>query len=600
MSFQSTPVGFKPFDRGLPERCVHQVFMDQAQRSAKRLAVIDPECALTYADLACAVNSIATRVHALTQDRDFRVALLFDQSAMYVASLLGVLQAGGTYVPLDARRSADWNRQVLVETDCEILVCSERQLEFARSIDPTHLMVANAEQESSSVSISFERCPNAVACIYFTSGTTGRAKGVCDTQRNLLHNAMRYTNTLKVSQSDRLSLIQAPIFSGTQSTLFAGLLNGATIASFDVHRWGLEGLPVWIQENALTMFHSVPAIFRTLARSGRKYPSVRLIRLEGDRAGQQDVCVYQKYFSAECVLVNGLGATECGLVRQYFVNKDSNVAPGDLPLGYPVPDMEVIVLDPDGNELAAKQTGEIAVRSRFLAAGYLNQPELTQSKFLESSAGDRLYLTGDMGSLDEQGCLRLSGRKDHQLKINGQTVNLAEVEAALVDLPKVATAAAVTQEDDSGNGYLAAYLVCSEQQRPSLEQVREWLTQKLPTHLRPKRIMWLAEFPLSIDGKVDRSALPVPPVERPQLDTPYVAARDPEEQRMVTVWEDVLQISPVGIRDNFLLLGGESLTAMQLLLGLEAEFGVSVSVATLFENATIEALLPIIEAERRS
>ena len=275
--------------------------------------------------------------------------------------------------------------------------------------------------------------PDAAACIYYTSGSTGEPKGVLDTHRNVLHNVMRYTNSLGIGADDRLTLLQGPAFSGAVSSLFGALLNGAAVFPFDVPREGADRIAPWLARHGLTMYHSVPALFRRVATAGQALSALRVVRLEGDLAVPQDVELFQTRCEPGTVLVNGLGATECGLVRQYVVDHETSLTGGTVPIGYPVEDMEVLLLDPEGQPAAAGEVGEIVVRSLYLAAGYWDRPDLTDVAFRPSPGGRglRLYRTGDMGRMAADACLEHLGRRDQQVKIRGERVDVESIQAAL-------------------------------------------------------------------------------------------------------------------------------------------------------------------------
>ncbi len=562
-------------------------------------AITDPEHTFNYRQLDAASNAIARSLRESGVRPGDRTALLFDQSAWLAAAILGVLKAGGAYVPLDPQRTPDWSRSMLGHAGCERILYAPRHREFAGSLVPNGPMALPVDSrwtEYSGPVVDAAIDPDSTACIYFTSGSSGRPKGVCDSHRNVLHNVLRYTNSLHIAAHDCLSLIQSPVFSGTMSSLFGALLNGASLASFDAQRWGLDGLADWIRMQNVTIFHSVPAIFRKLTRGEARYPRVRLIRLEGDQSTGKDFRLFCRHFPDDSILVNGLGSTECGLVRQYFMDKKSPEPVGVIPLGWPVADMEVLIVNEAGDEIPPGQIGEIAVRSRYLAQGYLNQAELTRERFRESGdlSGARIYRTGDLGALGGDGCLEHRGRKDEQHKIAGQHVDLAAVEAALEEIPGIRDAVAHTRADGSRGPYLAAYLVASGPKRPSLESVTERLAESLPPAMVPARMVWLEAIPLSADGKVDRRSLPEPAAKRPALETPFAAPRDTCEMQLARLWEELLGIRPVGIRDGFFHLGGDSLLAMALADRIQRNFGVSIGIAAIFELPTVEQMAALI------
>jgi thioesterase domain-containing protein/acyl carrier protein len=335
-----------------------------------------------------------------------------------------------------------------------------------------------------------------------------------------------------------------------------------------------------------------------VAEGDAPLPALRIVRLEGDRAAPRDVELFRQRFPPGAVLVNGLGATECGLVRQFFVDHDTTVPDGVVPIGYPVEDMDVVLLDESGRgPVATGEIGEITVRSRYLAEGYWRQPELTASSFRTGPDGVRTYRTGDLGRLRADGCLEHLGRKDFQLKIGGNRVEAAEVEAALLEVPGVQEATVATREGRDGEPRLVAYVVPSEPPGPTVSAIRRHLTGQLPGYMVPSALVTLRALPLDANAKVDRRALPVPGTDRPRLDRAFVRPRDVLQQQLIDVWERVLAVHPVGIRDDFFDLGGSSLLALEMANEVARLLGLKVSLAAMLQCSTVEHLAEAIQGE---
>jgi len=348
------------------------------------------------------------------------------------ASILGVLKAGGIYIPLETSHAPPLVAAVAQEARNGLILADESGSALGREaasgvplLRVDELLAAAGPDERPGIASA----PDAPAYVYYTSGSTGRPKGVVDSHRNVLHNVMRYTNSLGIDHDDRLTLLQSPSFSGAVSSLFGALLNGAAIFPYDLRRQGAAALGAWLVGERITIYHSVPALFRLAAGGADAFPDLRLIRLEGDQMSRHDWLVFRERFSEGCVLVNGLGATECGLVRQFFIDHEMPLVDGVVPIGYPVEDMSVQVLDQVGRPLGVGEAGEIAVRSRYLALGYYERPDLTASAFEPdpSDPGARIYRTGDLGRLRLDGCLDHLGRRDARIKLYGRWVDLAAV-----------------------------------------------------------------------------------------------------------------------------------------------------------------------------
>ncbi len=503
-------------------------------------------------------------------------------------------------MPLDPTHPPARLTEAIADSDARLVLTAAEHVDLARRVAPGRSVVAiedgaAAPDRRPGLTVS----PDAGAYIFYTSGSTGRPKGVLDTHRNVLHNVMRYTNTLHLGPDDRLTLLQGPAFSGAVSSLFGALLNGAASFPFDVPREGANRIASWLREEAITIYHSVPALFREVVAHGAGLPALRIVRLEGDQASVRDLEAFQRHFAGHCVLVNGLGATECGLVRQFFFTPGHALPEGVAPIGEPVEDMEIVLLGETGAPVPEGATGEIAVRSRYLAAGYWRRAELTAERFLDDRErpGVRLYRTGDLGRFQASGILEHRGRVDGLAKVRGQRVEAADVESALLALPGVAAAAVTVREDAPGEARVIAYLVPGAAPPPSPTEMRRALAGRLPDFMVPSAFVPLERLPLNDNGKVDRAALPPPPVASGRREVAPAPPRDAIEYTLVGIWEDVLGVRPIGIRDDFFDLGGHSLLAARMAEAVERVSGRPVPLTTLFEASTIERLADVVRSD---
>jgi thioesterase domain-containing protein/acyl carrier protein len=341
-------------------------------------------------------------------------------------------------------------------------------------------------------------------------------------------------------------------------------------------------------------------VFSQLVRSltgKERFPRLRLIYHGGQTLQRNDAERYQRFFEDHCLLINGLGATEKKVLTQYFMDKQTPLDGDIVPIGYPVDDTEIWLLDEDGKPVRAGEVGEITVKSRHLAAGLWREPELTAATFRPAPEGGgvRIWRTGDLGRQRPDGCLEHLGRVDAQVKIRGHRVELGEVEAALLRLPSVAEGAIAARETGSGERRLVAYLVPAAGQTPTVTELRRALQARLPGYLLPASFVSLAALPRNPNGKLDRAALPVPGPERPALAAEYLAPRTALEARLVAIWEALLAVRPVGVRDDFLELGGDSLSATAMLAAVEQALGRRLPLSTLLAHGTIERLALALE-----
>lgn len=596
---------FVPFEKTEIEQTIPQRFDACVRRRAGAVALRFDGRSVSYRELDLRSNRIADAVLRRRGDGEEPVALLLGQGISAVAAILGLLKAGKAYVPIDPWMAPALMGRLLAASGAHLVLTdatSGVDLAAAGLARDRVLLVDEIAPDAPADDPALGFTPDRLAYVFFTSGTTGEPKGVADCHRNVLHNVMRYTNSLRICADDRLSLIQSWSFSGTVSSLFAALLNGATLCLYDLRRDGLNRLAAWVKEEQVTIFHSVPHIFEHLVAPGEALASLRIVRLEGDKASPHHIDLFKRSLGAECVLVNGLGATETGIARQYFVTRQTEVGAGAVPVGYATQDMEVIVAGPDGRALPAGQVGEILVRSRYLALGYWRRPDLTRERFRAEAgeAGLRTYGTGDVGRLGPDGCLDYLGRADSEIKIRGQRVDSEAIEAALLSCPGIRQALVAARASGAGHLSLVAYVIPDGSTRWSVSAIRRHLARIVPEQAIPTRFVPLDAFPVTASGKVDRAALPAPSAERPPLDVPFKGPRSVIEVHLKEIWESLLGVRPIGVRDDFFDLGGDSLLATEMLFQIEGLFGVALTLNTLWlESTTIEDLAAHLRGQAR-
>lgn len=306
---------------------------------------------------------------------------------------------------------------------------------------------------------------------------------------------------------------------------------------------------------------------------------------------RDDLELYKGHFATGAVLLHCMGTTETGWVRRCFIDGKTRTSGHAVPVGYPVADQEVMLLDDSG--AGADRVGEIAVRSAYLSSGYWRQPQLTAETFAPASGGgdELIYRTGDLGRMEPDGCLFHLGRKDFQVKVRGFRVETEEVERALLEHPAVEEVAATGRPGADGDTQLVAYFVPAAGQVTTVTALRRHLHGSLPDHMIPTAFVKMATLPCTPNGKLDYAALPAPDDVRPELDAAYVAPETGPERAITLAWQEVLGLGKVGVHDNFFDLGGNSLLLAQLHRRLQADLRKEIPIVELFRHPTIEALV---------
>jgi amino acid adenylation domain-containing protein len=593
---------FVEFEKEEIEQSISNRFERQVHRNLDRLAVRTRSHELTYDALNRAGNRVARAILARRGTGEEPVALLLEQGAPVIASILGVLKAGKFYVPLDPSYPQTRTTYMLEDSDADLIVTNTQNLSLAKDLARNGREVINFDTLDLSLSTeNLKLCvsPDNLAYMIYTSGSTGQPKGVVQTHRNVLHDIMNYTNALNICRDDRLITLTSYSFADTGRSTYGALLNGASLYPLDIREEGLTHLAEWLIQQEITIYRSVPTTFRHFISTldgKEQFPKLRLVYMAGEPVYKRDVDLYKRHFSSDCIFMNGIGSTECLTYRWYFINRETTINSTNVPVGYALVDMEILLLDDHGNQVGPNQIGEMAVKSRYLCPGYWRKPDSTQAVFLSSPEGGegRIYRTGDLGLMLADGCLMHMGRKDFQVKIRGHRVELAEIEAALLSSGKIKEAVVTLREDRPGDQRLVAYLVPAERPVPIVATLRRALTEKLPDYMIPSAFVMLDALPLLPNGKVDRRQLPTPGSTRADLATPFLAPQTPVEEALTGIWAEVLGLDRVGIHDNFLDLGGNSLLAAQVISRVIRVLQVEIPLRSLFESPTAADMAMVI------
>ena len=600
--FHSTGT-FVEFNKDEIEQSIPKRFEQQARKYSNRTAVVTRNQTLTYDQLNQGVDRLAGAILHQRGGRQEPIALLLEQSASAISTILGVLKAGKIYVPLDTTYPQARTEYILEDSQAPVIVTNNRNFLLARELAKHNACQLLNIDELDPISFVEEPdshiSPDSLAWILYTSGSTGQPKGVVQTHRNVLHDIMNYTNAFHICQADRLILLTSYSVVDTVRTMYGALLNGASLYPVDVKKDGLTHLADWLNHHQITIYRSFSTLFRHFIDTldgDQQFPKLRLLYLCGEPVYRRDLELYKKQFSPDCIFVNGIGSTECLTYRWNLMDKKIQVNDNNVPVGYPLEDIEVLLLDDDGKEVAFNEIGEMSVRSRYLSPGYWRRPELSQVKFLSDPNGgdERIYRTGDLGLILDDGCLVHMGRKDFQVKIRGYRIEVGEIEAALLNIDNIKEAVVILREDRPRDRYLAAYIVPSRQPALSITALRHALAEKLPGYMVPSAFIILDTLPLLPNGKLDRQRLPYPDSSRPNLDTPFIVPETSVEQALAKIWAEVLNVNHVGAHDNFFDLGGHSLAATRIVSRVIKHFQVDLPLQSLFQSPTVAEMATVI------
>ncbi len=600
------PTGtFVEFTAGEVEQSMPECIEQQGRLYADRLAIKTNQFELTYAELNQAANRLAHRVLSHHGAKAEPVALLCEHDAQMIVAMLGVMKTGKFYVPLDPTYPRPRLAYMLDDSQAELIVTDSWNLPLARELSQNSLQVinlddlaSNAMDENPDVAIS----PEAISHIMYTSGSTGQAKGVVLTHRAVLHDIRNYTNSCHICAHDRLTLLHSCSYGSATIDIYCALFKGAALFPYPVKKEGLDNLAEWLIKENITIVQAIPTLFRHFANTltgKEEFPDLRVLHIGGEPVSKREVDLYKPHFSSNTIFVNRVGTTETRTFRWNFIDKTTQIHTSIVPVGYVVEGQEVLLLDEDREKVGINTVGEIAIKSRYLSPGYWQNPDLTWAKFIPDPNGgaECIYLTGDLGIMRPDGCLEYLGRKDFQVKIRGHRIEIPEIELTLLDLDNVKEAIVIARDGKAGDQRLVAYIVPIKQPAPTASALREALSKTLPDYMLPSVFMVMDALPQTPNGKLDRTKLPAPDQTRPKLETPFITPRTPVEEVMARVWSGVLGLDEVGMHDNFLELGGDSLLAMQVISRVNDLFQLEAPLHDILEAATVAEMSGLIDNE---
>jgi acyl-coenzyme A synthetase/AMP-(fatty) acid ligase/acyl carrier protein len=514
--------------------------------------------------------------------------------------MLATLKTGRYYVPLNPANSVEANRRILLDADARLLLTDSGHATLAKNTAATVCQIEEIDHFDGAALTMSESpviSPGDLAGLFYTSGTTGKPKGVMQTQRSFLHAAYSFINAMHIGPEDRLMLGYHGSTGASVKNIFAGLLTGATLCPWDFSQQGAAAMANWLNTQRITalyMFSSAFGQCMSAVPPDVKFPQVRALTLSSEPVYDSDVTTSRDRFPAANTFINQLASTEAGAYRRYVIDRAVSVRPGILPLGHKVEDKDVLLCDEQGDLVGSGEIGEIVVKSRYIALGYWKQPELSESVFSapDGPDGERLFRTGDLGRMDADGCLHSLGRKDGQVKIRGRRVEIASVEAALVGLEPIEQTAVVARDDENGQTQLVAFFVSADNTL-STSTLRRQLTEVLSTAEVPALFKRLQALPRLPNGKIDRKALASREIAREA--TPFVGPRDAVEENLAAALRRLLRVDRLGIDDDIFEHGADSLTAVEIVAVIEQEFGVDVPMEALWSGAhTIAAMAQLI------
>jgi len=571
------------------EVCSHHLFEQQVEQTPAATAITFEGVSLTYAELNRRANQLAHHLGMLGVGAETLVALCLERSVEMVVAMLGVLKAGGAFVPIDPAYPVERIKFMLADCRPAVLLT---QKSLREKLPATAARVLYLDDEWDQISAAAERNyagrahPDNLAYVIYTSGSTGRPKGVLVPHRGLNNFIQTQRRDWGLGPHSRVLQFASFSFDAAVSEILGTLLCGGTLvltrreivtAAADLHRC--------LQENHINTVTLPPSLLAVLSNQG--LPELNTIISAGESCPWQVAAKWspgRRFF-------NGYGPTEATIAASWERVREKSEGTLSVPIGRPFQNVQIYLLDAQLQPVPVGVPGELHIGGVGVARGYLNRPDLTAEKFIphpfSEQPGARLYKSGDLARYLPDGRLEFLGRIDHQVKLRGFRIELEEIEAVLRQHPAVREVVVLAREEGPGGKQLVAYLTAAQGQSPNLGELRQFLRERLPEYMIPALFVTLPAMPLTANGKIDRRALPAPDRSRPELEKAYVAPRTALEQFLAEVWQEVLGVEKVGVYDNFFEIGGDSIRSAVLVNRVQEVLGETFPVRAVFHVPTV-------------
>ncbi len=597
--------------------CVHDLFERKAAQTPDALAVVQQDNQLTYRELNQRANHLARYLQQLGVGPEKLVGLCMERSPDMIVALLGILKAGGGYLPLDPIYPPNRLSFILEDADLSIILVQEH---LKHRIPTTEAMIIDIDSvwdgitNEDAKNLARVATPENIAYLIYTSGSTGKPKGVMTEHRSLANYIQAANKAFELRSSDRVLQYSSISFDTAAEEIFPCLSAGGTlILRTDTM---LSSIPVFMQsigELGITVL-DLPTVYwhrfiRDIESHDITVPSsLRLVIIGGEAARRDAMEMWRRQVGSRVRLLNTYGPTETTIVATLWELPESREVLNryvEVPIGRPMANMQAYVLDSRLEPTPIGVAGELHVGGAGVTRGYLNRPQLTAKRFVadpyHKRSEARLYKTGDLACYTADGDLLFLGRNDHQVKIRGFRIELGEIEATLLAHPAISQAVVIDREDAAGDKRLVAYLVSDAESPPDRSELRQRLEQRLPHYMIIWSAVYLDAIPLTPSGKVDRRALPEPEKPNTNGQQSYVAPCNEIESTVAMIWSEVLGVDKIDINGNFFDLGGHSLLAMRIMVRIYEELEIEVPLRSIFESPTVaEVASTIAELQRPS
>jgi amino acid adenylation domain-containing protein len=576
------------------EWCVHEMFEKQVEHHPDSIALTFEGQQISYAELNGRANQLAHYLRQHGVGPEVLVGLCFDRSFEMIIGILGILKAGGAFLPLDPYYPKERLAYMIEDSGVRILL-TQQDLKDKIATDSSDIICLDENWLSISrePQINLYNLNNLdnLAYVIYTSGSTGRPKGTLLRHQGMCNLSAAEIHAFNVGLGSRVLQFSSLSFDAAVWEIFMALLSGATLCLADRETiTPAQGLLRILRTEAVNNVTLPPSVLSNMP--AESLPNLDTIITAGEKCSRDLVHPWSNCRD----FFNAYGPTESTVCASTYLCQEAQMV--TPPIGRPIPNFQLYILDSLQQPMPVGVPGELHIGGEGLARGYLGRPELTAENFIPNpfskEGGERIYKTGDLARYLPDGNIEFLGRIDHQVKVRGFRIELGEIELVLEEHPAIRDVVVLAREDIPGDQRLVAYLIEKDKGFLKIGELRNHLRDHLPDYMIPATFLTLEEFPLTPNGKIDRKALPIPDHSRPELEGEYVAPRNEIEEKIAAICVDLLNIDRVGIYDSFFDLGGHSLLATQFISRLEEMFEVEVPLRNIFDKPTVADLAEFI------
>ncbi len=588
------------------DKTINQLFEEQAERTPDNIAVVYEDHKLTYRELNERTNQLARVLRDKGVGSDSIVGIMVERSLEMIVGIMGVLKAGGAYLPIDPEYPDDRISYILEDSKAELILT---QSKYVKNIEfDGEILNLESEQSYSKEEAKLENInsPKDLAYIIYTSGSTGNPKGVMIEHESAINTLTEMERNYPLTKEDVYLLKTSYTFDVSVTEIFGWFIGNGKLAILNPgEEKDVIGILNAIEKYKVTHVNFVPSMLNVLLegldeRNVNKLNSLKYVFAAGEALSKETVNrFYRLIRTAE--LENIYGPTETTIYVTRYSLKNFDKETKNIAIGKPLSNIKAYIIDKNSNIQPIGIRGELCFAGIGLGRGYLNRPELTAEKFVENPfvLGERMYKTGDLARWLPDGNIEYLGRIDHQVKIRGYRIELGEIENKLLSHEDVKETAVIAIDDNSGNKYICAYVVSEGEL--TVSALRAYLSKDLPDYMIPSYFIQLEKLPLTKNGKVDRKALPKLETGGNIITgTEYEAPRNSTEEKLVAIWRDVLEVEKISINDNFFELGGHSLKATSLMAKIHKVLNAEVPLKEIFINPTIKGISEYIKYSEES